>query len=338
MTSPLIIDNHVHLAASGVSGCALSPRYRRGIAFRILRRVLGLTASDEVELSAQYAAKLTHLMDGAAGLLDGAVLLAMDGIYDSQGRLDLSQTSMYVTNDYCFEVCARDPRFLPAASVNPARRDALDELDRVAALGAVCVKTIANSQRFDPLNPAFAPFWQRMADLKLPWLNHTGREHTIPSASQRYGDPDRLRPALDQGVTVIAAHAGSAGVRLPGMTETFHQFVALLDQYPNLYGDISAFTSFGRSQYFAKALARPHIHDRLIYGSDFPIPSSPLTLAASLGWSQARALSRAGNPLTRALLTARAMRTPDAIFTRADQVLRISDDQRAALRARWAEA
>jgi uncharacterized protein len=331
--SALIIDNHVHLAASGVGGCVLSPSYKRGVAFGFLRRILSLDARDDAQMSAQYEAMLTRLMDEARGLLQGAVLLAMDGRYDAAGKLDLSQTSMYITNDYCFEVCARDPRFLPAASVNPARRDALDELDRVAALGAVCIKTVSNSQGFDPLDPAYRGFWQRMADHKLPWLNHTGREHTIPSVSQRYGDPDRLTAALDQGVTVIAAHVGSAGVRLPGMPETFHQFVAMLDRHPNLYGDISALTTFGRSRYFPKILAQTAAHDRLIYGSDFPIPSSPMTLVTSLGWGRARALGREGNHLTRPLLTSRAMGTPAEVFARAAQVLRISPSQRAALEA-----
>ena len=56
-----------------------------------------------------------------------------------------------------------------------------------------------------------------------------------------------------------------------------------------------------------------------------------MTLVTSLGWGRARALGREGNHLTRPLLTSRAMGTPDAVFARAAQVLRISDAQRAAL-------
>ena len=36
------------------------------------------------------------------------------------------------------------------ASVNPTRKDALDELERVAALGAVLNKVLPNAMVFDP--------------------------------------------------------------------------------------------------------------------------------------------------------------------------------------------
>lgn len=327
----LIIDNHVHLAATGVGGCYLSDAYQRGIAFRYLRRVLGLSALGGEEMSAQYVAALRRQMDEAKGMLDGVVLLAMDGRYDREGRLDLGNTTMYISNDYCFDVCATDPRFLPAASVNPRRRDALEELARVAERGAVCIKTIANSQDFDPADPAYKAFWRLMAALKLPLLQHTGREHTIPSTSQRYGDPERLIPALEEGVTVIAAHVGSAGVKLPGMKETFDEFIGMLPKFPNLYGDISALTSVGRSRYFAKMLKYPEWSGRLIYGSDYPIPSSPMVMVGDLGWAQARMLSKGGNHLTRSLMVAKAMGVKDDVFGRAGEVLRLSEEQRRKL-------
>ena len=54
------------------------------------------------------------------------------------------------------------------------------------------------------------------------------------------GDPDRLRTALDEGVTVIAAHACSYGLMLyEKFIPTLHEFA---NTYPNFYCDISALT------------------------------------------------------------------------------------------------
>lgn len=321
-----VIDCHVHLVAAGVGGCLLSPRYRRGLVVRFLRWRLGLTGLDDVATSEVYLERLLAQLDACDGL-DGLVLLPLDGRYDDAGRLDLDHTSLLVTNDYCFEACRRDPRLLPAASVNPRRRDALDELDRVAKLGAVCVKTIPNTQAFDPADGAFRPFFRRLADLGLPLLTHTGDEHTVPVERQAWGRPARLLPALEEGVTVIAAHAGTAGPLT--LHETFGELVGLAARFPNLYADLSALGSASRARYYRRVLETPELEGRLIYGSDYPVPTSPLLFVRRLGLATARRIAREGGDLSRPLALAREIGVRDADLRRAASVLRV-DTSRVA--------
>ena len=94
------------------------------------------------------------------------ILLAMDGIYDSSGQLDLGETLFLIPNDYILSVASETDKLVPGASVNPYRKDALYELERVASLGAVVVKWIPNTMGIDPSNKQIVPFYQRLNELK----------------------------------------------------------------------------------------------------------------------------------------------------------------------------
>jgi predicted TIM-barrel fold metal-dependent hydrolase len=320
MSRAPVIDCHVHLVAHATGGCFVAPALRRSVVFRWLRRSLGLHGVPDSALSDAYVRGLRAQLDRDRAP-DAVVLLAFDGRYGPDGRLDEAATPMLVTNEYCAEVCRTDRRFLLGASVNPRRRDALDQLALVHELGAVCVKTVPNTQDFDPAEPALRPFFRRMADLGLPWLTHSGNEHTLPATHQAYGHPARLVPALDEGVTVIAAHAGGAG--LFALRETFEAFVRLTERYGRLFGDISGLGTPVRARYYARLLDRPALFDRMLYGSDYPVPSSPWLFARRLGLGRALALRRGGSVLGTPLSLARALGVPEGVLTRASVVLRL---------------
>ena len=245
-------------------------------------------------------------------------------MYDDAGRLDETRTHLYVPNDYLFDVCSVSEQILPIASINPQRRDALDELDRVTDRGAVAIKFLPNSQAFNPADPRYLPFWRKMADLGMPALTHTSFEHTIPPYFQEYGLPERLRPALDEGVTVIAAHCAGSGVA--HIKEDFGTWLAMLHEWPNLYGDISAMASVSRFPYIHKVLAEEIAIDRVCLGSDFPVPVSPMVFARTIGLRRAMELGKIENPLQRNLETFRALGVPDAVFERGAALLRRSAD------------
>ena len=70
-------------------------------------------------------------------MLDRPSFLGMDGAYDSEGRLDQQATEFLVSNDYVLNTTRTYPDdFLAGVSINPQRRDALDELYRCAEAGA----------------------------------------------------------------------------------------------------------------------------------------------------------------------------------------------------------
>src|SRR5690242_2411822 len=58
--------------------------------------------------------------------------------------------------------------FKAGVSINPQRRDAIEELERCVLRGASLVKVLPNAQHFDLANPAYIPFYKRLAELKIP--------------------------------------------------------------------------------------------------------------------------------------------------------------------------
>jgi len=131
------------------------------------------------------------------------------------------------------------------------------------------VKVLPNAKQFDPANPRYKDYDRALAERKLPFLSHVGYEFSLIGKNQSVGDPDRLRPALDEGVTVIAAHACSYGV-LP-----YKKFLPtrrdLVQRYPRFYAAISALTLPNRMRMLLRLRTYPEVHKRFLFGTDYPL-------------------------------------------------------------------
>jgi len=200
-----------------------------------------------------------------------AVLLALDQVYDEQGKPLTEMTGFSVSNEDVLALCRETPEvFLFGASIHPHRRDALEALERCAEQGAVLVKWLPNSQGIDPADRRHLPFYQKMAELGLPLLCHTGFEFALPAIHQAYGNLERLRPALEQGVTVIAAHSGSSGIFINPQALT--RFERMLCRYPKLYCDTAALALPNRMEALLWWRGHPELFNRLLFATDFPVP------------------------------------------------------------------
>ena len=317
----MITDIHVHLIGIREEhGCRIHPRMLKGLLYNYLVRILGLGGVKRENLDEVYREQLVRRVEESD--LDRVGLLALDGVYDHRGELDRERTNVLVGNDYCLEACRLSPKLAPICSVNPQRRDALDELERVREKGAVALKTVPNSQAFDPGNPRYRGFWKRVADLGLPLVSHTSFEHTVPVHDQALGRPERLRPALECGVTVIAAHCAAAGVT--HLHEDLPTWFGMIREFPNLYGDISSMASPARFPYLRRVLAHDLARERILLGSDYPVPVLPFLFLPRLGFSRVRELHRIQNPLQRNLVTFRALGVAEEALRRASKILKLS--------------
>ncbi len=320
----MIIDVHVHLIGMDPeNGCYLRPKMSKGMLYHLLTWELGLAGVDRERVDDAYRDQLVKWANRSE--LDGVGILAFDAVYDEVGQYDHERTSYYVSNDYCFEVCEYSEKLLPIASVNPLRRDAFAELERVAEEGAVALKLLPNSQGVDPSLARFRPFWRRVAELGLPLISHTSFEHTVPPLDQSFGKPEKLRPVLEEGATVIAAHCAGSGVAHP-LEEDYDTWRAMLDEYPNLWGDISALASVSRFPYIHRILDDEVAQERVVLGSDIPVPVAPMVFSPQLGWSRARELSGIDNPIQQNLEVFRALGVDEAVFHRGAKLLRLPDD------------
>lgn len=322
-----IIDIHCHAAGIGAggSGCFLSPAMQRSWKTRFYFKAFGVSEPElQREGDGLLMKRLSRRLAGSSRV-QAAVVLALDGAVDQRGGLDRERTELYIPNDYLADQCNRYDNLLFGASVNPLRRDALERLDSAVACGAVLMKWLPSIQGTDPADRRLLPFYRRLADLGLPLLVHTGEEESFTRADNSLADPARLRLALEQGVTVIAAHCASNG-RNDGQRNLV-RLLPLFGEFPNLYADISALTLANRLGHLQKVLRYPEIHDRLLYGSDMPLPETGLTTPwlqlFSIGLGESRRLAKIDNPWDRDVALNLALGLPEPVLTRAAGILRL---------------
>ena len=272
MVEKSLIDCHVHLAAlpDGDNGCYISPKMLRSPLFRFLLWKHQLSPDKPREANQKYLDDLLAELR-ASRHVQQAVLLGMDGVYDQNGRLDQAHTDFLIGNDYVLKTARAYPNeFLAGVSINPQRRDSVDEVHRCADGGATLVKVLPNAQQFNPADTRYKAFYRALAERKLPFLSHVGYEFSLIGKDQSVGDPDRLKLALDEGATVIAAHACSYGLMLyEKFLPTFQDFA---QRYPHFYADISALTLPNRMRMLLHLRRYPEIHERLLFGTDYPLP------------------------------------------------------------------
>jgi hypothetical protein len=318
------IDMHVHMVGNGSGGSGGWLRlsgWHRWLAGFMLRQ-LGLPASALTgDLDQLYADYLLQLLERSS--FDAVVLLAHERVHDPDGTPRNDLGSMFVPNTVVLDLARAHPQFLAGVSIHPARSDALDELERCIAAGAVLMKCLPNCQNFDTSDRRYLPFWKRMADAGLPLLAHTGGEHTVPIVNAALADPKLLRLPLECGVTVIAAHCGTSSG--PFDRDYFDDWAGMLRDFPNLYGDISAMVSLNRCAHLRDCL-RPDIIARIVHGSDFPVPvlGHRIWLQGWLDRPTFRRVQKIDNPLERDWQFKQALGFPEETRTRVSDLLRLA--------------
>ncbi|HET9711125.1 MAG TPA: amidohydrolase family protein, partial [Pyrinomonadaceae bacterium] len=280
---------HVHVAGLGVGGTNTfvnrkmrtwrHPFHR--LKFKVYMSSAG--AVDEDKADTQVVDRLVRLVGHIRGHGKHR-LLAFDKHYRRDGSVNLEKTEFYVPNEYVFELTQRHPElFIPNISVNPYRPDAITELERWARRGARVVKWLPNAMGIDPSDPKCDPFYQKMKELDLILLSHGGEEKAVEAEEdQKLGNPLLLRRALDHGVKVIVAHCAGLGTNEDldskdrEQRDNFDLFLRLMDEkrYEGLvFGEISAMTQFNRSEKLQTILEREDLHERIVNGSDYPLPA-----------------------------------------------------------------
>jgi len=121
---------------------------------------------------------------------------------------------------------------------------------------------------------------------------------------------------------VIAAHCGTSSGAFD--RDYFDDWVAMLRDFPNLYGDISALVSLNRCAHLNDCRGS-EIEPRILHGSDFPVPmlGHRFWLNQSLDRASFRRIQKIDNPLERDFQFKKALGFSDEVFTRAAELLRL---------------
>jgi predicted TIM-barrel fold metal-dependent hydrolase len=288
-------DCHAHLVGTGDSGSGivLNPEMESLLnpaqyARRLFFLNAGCAHDSPGSVDQAYVERMHNLLDGfsAAGGQGAKLLLyAFDRAHHENGEPDPEHSAFYVPDAYARDTARKYPQYFEwVASIHPYRKDSVEKLQKAKSERARAVKWLPSSMGIDPASPRCDAFYRELERLKLPLISHAGLERAaIGREMQEYGNPLRLRRALDAGVRVVIAHCASMGqdrdidVGPSGpVLDSFLLFSRLMTETryeKNLFGDISAMTQVNRAgPALVRVIERTEWHARLLNGSDYPLP------------------------------------------------------------------
>lgn len=206
----------------------------------------------------------TFLLELDASGLDKAVLLPID--------CRTARGCQIFSNEQIARLCQMSERFIGFASVDPHRKDAVEQLERaVNGSGLSGLKLSPPMQGFYPNDTEVAyPIYARAQEMGIPIVFHAGMSWA-PNTKIDYGRPILLEDvAVDfSELNIVIAHFG-----WPWVTET----VALALKYPNVFVDTSClyfdnpvkFLNFVMTSQMPLSWIERTLRQKVVFGSNYP--------------------------------------------------------------------
>jgi predicted TIM-barrel fold metal-dependent hydrolase len=195
--------------------------------------------------------------------IDKAVVVAVDsGLLHGEGEVGIEEQNKAVA-----DAAQRFPdRLIAFLSVDPRRPVALELVDRcVNDWGMRGLKCHPDTGWY-PDDEAYYPYWEKIRELGIPVLTHTGP--LAPPSVIECVHPDRLdKLAADfPDVTFIAAHMAF---------RWYKELVQVAKKRPNILVDISAWQptaheSYAKFTHILRGMVDGVGADRVLFGTDAP--------------------------------------------------------------------
>ncbi|HXG94398.1 MAG TPA: amidohydrolase family protein [Blastocatellia bacterium] len=242
------IDMHVHLPTASFMQGSLGPFAEAAEEF--FRSKVSIREMDEV---ARYYEEMDIV----------GVLLA----WDAETATGLPP----LTNDEVADVVKKYPRqFVGFASVDPWKgKRAIEEMERaIRELGLIGAKFHPGLQAFYPNDRQFYPLYEKIAELGIPALFHTGTN------GLGAGRPGGMGVRLDYSRPIYLDHVAAD---FPELTiigahpawPWHEEMLAIIGHKSNVFMDLSGWSP----KYIPKVImdeARTRLQDRILFGSDYP--------------------------------------------------------------------
>lgn len=167
-------------------------------------------------------------------------------------------------NEHTLALAEAHDQVIPSFTFHP-EPDVGEYVAAAISRGGRVAKVHLQVGRFHATDPALGDVWPQLAAARIPTVMHASAVYGVDGGHE-YCGPDAIRALLDRHpeLTIVVAHLGvpdAAG------------FLSLAEEVPDLHLDTTMMLTdppYGRD-YPTELLPRlAAIHDRVLFGSDFP--------------------------------------------------------------------
>lgn len=259
-----------------------------------------------------YVEAMSHSISNSL-YLDRACMFGVDSRLDDKGHEIHRDKTVCAHTEDVLRVAEKYPDcYIPFLSVNPYRSDALDKIDEYVDRGCEGAKFLQNYWGIDLRDERHIAYYEKLKQRGIPLIIHVGSEYSIDSYAE-YETTRMLELPLECGVTVIAAHMGLGRVmhryrfwrnfshNPKYFDEDYFALLKMLRKHDNLYADISAILSPLRARALRHLSQQKDVHEKLLFGTDYPVPFTIKMNSYDLPWQKRREIQNIENPFDRYL-------------------------------------
>ncbi len=303
LTQIKTVDIHSHLLSADVK----FDRFYDKLALAFFAKKFDINKRELIKNGFEgYKSNFARLIK-SSNFIQKSVVFGVDAKFDESGNLVHKDKTVCASNEEVFAFYEQNPNeVVPFFSVNPNRKDALNLIEKYHKMGFKGGKLLHSYWETDLNDKRYEPYFRLLSELGLPLVIHVGDENSLAS-NKALESIEQLKSPLNLGCRIVCAHMGASSdgplTALSRDPEKFgaNYFTLLgwLREFDGLYADVSALLCINKARILPHLKTQTQIHDKILFGTDFPVPFSVILSSYDLPFRDRLALNRIQNPLDR---------------------------------------
>ena len=303
LTQIKTVDIHSHLLSADVK----FDRFYDKLALAFFAKKFDINRRELIKNGFEgYKSNFARLIK-SSNFVQKSVVFGVDAKFDESGNLVHKDKTVCASNEDVFAFYEQNPNeVVPFFSVNPNRKDALNLIEKYHKMGFKGGKLLHSYWETDLNDKRYEPYFRLLSELGLPLVIHVGDENSLAS-NKALESIEQLKSPLNLGCRIVCAHMGASSdgglTALSRDPEKFgtNYFTLLgwLREFDGLYADVSALLCINKAHILPHLKTQTQIHDKILFGTDFPVPFSVILSSYDLPFRDRLALNRIQNSLDR---------------------------------------
>ena len=297
------VDIHSHLLSADVK----FDRFYDKLALAFFAKKFDINRSELIKNGFEgYKSNFARLIK-SSNFVQKSVVFGVDAKFDESGNLVHKDKTVCATNEDVFAFYEQNPsEVVPFFSVNPNRKDALNLIEKCHKMGFKGGKLLHSYWGTDLNDKRYEPYFRLLSELGLPLVIHVGDENSLAS-NKALESIEQLKSPLNLGCRIVCAHMGASSDGVLSMFSrdpeklgaNYFTLLRWLREFDGLYADVSALLCINKARILPHLKTQTQIHDKILFGTDFPVPFSVILSSYDLPFRDRLALNRIQNPLDR---------------------------------------